>query len=47
LSGRYQYFTQARMDRLRAAGWNAPATSLEDAVADYIARYLATPDPYR
>jgi len=47
LSGRYQYFTQARMDRLRAEGWNAPATSLEDAVEDYIARYLATPDPYR
>ena len=35
------------MDRLRAAGWNAPATSLEDGVEDYVARYLATADPYR
>jgi ADP-L-glycero-D-manno-heptose 6-epimerase len=47
LSGRYQYFTEAKMDRLRAAGWNAPATSLEDGVEDYVARYLATADPYR
>jgi len=47
LSGRYQYFTEAKMDRLRAAGWNAPATSLEEGVEDYVARYLATADPYR
>jgi len=47
LRGRYQYFTEAKMDRLRAAGWNAPATRLEDAVEDYITRYLATSDPYR
>ncbi|MDB5481289.1 MAG: ADP-L-glycero-D-mannoheptose-6-epimerase [Caulobacteraceae bacterium] len=43
----YQYFTEARMDRLRAAGWNDPATSLEDGVMDYVRRYLARPDPYR
>jgi ADP-L-glycero-D-manno-heptose 6-epimerase len=47
LSGRYQYFTEAKMERLRAAGWNTPATSLEDAVEDYVVRYLATADPYR
>ncbi len=47
LAGRYQYFTEARMDRLRAAGWQAPATSLEDGVRDYVAGYLASGDPYR
>ncbi|HEV2549336.1 MAG TPA: ADP-glyceromanno-heptose 6-epimerase [Stellaceae bacterium] len=44
---KYQYFTEARMDRLRAAGYDKPATSLEDGVADYVTRYLAAADPYR
>jgi ADP-L-glycero-D-manno-heptose 6-epimerase len=43
----YQYFTQARMDRLRAAGYDRPFTSLEDGVRDYVERYLAKPDSYR
>ncbi len=34
---RYQYFTQARMDRLRAAGCRVNFLSLEDGVADYVA----------
>lgn len=33
---RYQYFTEARMERLRAAGWTRPFTSLEDGVARYV-----------
>jgi ADP-L-glycero-D-manno-heptose 6-epimerase len=44
--GAYQYFTEARMGRLRAAGWNDPATALEDGVAVYVRKYLARPDPY-
>jgi ADP-L-glycero-D-manno-heptose 6-epimerase len=44
---RYQYFTEARMDRLRAAGYTAPFTPLEDGIRRYIERYLARPDPYR
>jgi ADP-L-glycero-D-manno-heptose 6-epimerase len=40
LKGRYQYFTQAEMGRLRAAGYDRPFTSLEDGVADYIHGYL-------
>lgn len=32
----YQYFTQARTDRLRAAGWNAPFRSLEDGVRAFV-----------
>ena len=37
---KYQYFTQANLGRLRAAGYAAPVTSLEDAVADYVRNYL-------
>jgi ADP-L-glycero-D-manno-heptose 6-epimerase len=42
----YQYFTEARMERLRAAGYTQPFTTLEEGVADYVQRYLAQPDPY-
>ncbi|MEA2688566.1 MAG: ADP-L-glycero-D-manno-heptose 6-epimerase [Candidatus Eremiobacteraeota bacterium] len=42
LRGKYQYRTVATIDRLRAAGWTQPITSLEDAVADYVRGYLVT-----
>ena len=42
----YQYLTEAKLSRLRAAGYNAPFTPLETAVADFVANYLAAPDPY-
>lgn len=44
---RYQYFTEARMDRLREAGYTAAFTSLEDGVRRYVDQFLAQPDPYR
>jgi ADP-L-glycero-D-manno-heptose 6-epimerase len=44
---RYQYFTEARMDRLRRAGYTAAFTSLEDGVRRYVEQFLAGPDPYR
>lgn len=34
---KYQYFTEAKMDRLRRAGFDRPAASLEEAVKDYSA----------
>ncbi len=43
----YQYFTEANMTRVRKAGYDANAISLEDGVADYVTRFLATEDPYR
>jgi ADP-L-glycero-D-manno-heptose 6-epimerase len=43
----YQYFTQARMERLRSAGYTRPFTPLEEGVRDYVQRYLSQPDPYR
>ncbi|MBV8306610.1 MAG: ADP-glyceromanno-heptose 6-epimerase [Gammaproteobacteria bacterium] len=46
LLAHYQYFTEARMERLRAVGYREPFTSLEDGVADYVQRYLSQPDPY-
>jgi ADP-L-glycero-D-manno-heptose 6-epimerase len=40
IRGRYQYFTQADISRLRVAGYKAPVTSLEEAVKDYVCNYL-------
>jgi ADP-L-glycero-D-manno-heptose 6-epimerase len=47
LIDKYQYFTQAQMQRLRRAGYARPFTSLEQGVAEYVQHYLAAPDPYR
>ncbi len=33
---KYQYFTQANMEKLRAAGYTAPFKSLEDGVGEYV-----------
>lgn len=44
---RYQYFTQARMDRLVAAGYRNSFTALEAGIEDYVRTYLATERPYR
>jgi ADP-L-glycero-D-manno-heptose 6-epimerase len=44
---KYQYFTEARMERIRAAGFTQRATPLEDGVRDYVQTYLAAADPYR
>jgi ADP-L-glycero-D-manno-heptose 6-epimerase len=43
---KYQYFTEARMERLRAAGYANPFTSLEDGVGKYVRDFLDTGDPY-
>jgi ADP-L-glycero-D-manno-heptose 6-epimerase len=44
---KYQYFTEAKMDRLRAAGYAKPMTPLEEGIGDYVTGYLSQPDPYR
>ena len=43
----YQYFTQANVENLRRAGYNAGFTSLEDGVARYVTAFLSMPDRYR
>lgn len=47
LRDRYQYFTQADLTSLRAAGYRNPMISLESGVNDYVRRHLSQPDPYR
>lgn len=42
----YQYFTQASLNRLRGAGYDAPFTTLEDGVARYLGDFLTRDDPY-
>ena len=40
IRGQYQYYTCANIAKLRATGYDAPTTSLEDAVADYVKNHL-------
>ncbi|MFL5288933.1 MAG: ADP-glyceromanno-heptose 6-epimerase [Rhodopila sp.] len=46
LRGQYQSFTEARMDRLRAAGYTGQFTPMEEGIRRYVQDYLATPDLY-
>lgn len=41
LRGKYQYFTQATIAKLRASGFSENIHSLEDGVRDYVVNYLA------
>jgi ADP-L-glycero-D-manno-heptose 6-epimerase len=43
----YQYFTQASVENLRRAGYNAGFTPLEEAVKRYVVSFLDTADRYR
>jgi ADP-L-glycero-D-manno-heptose 6-epimerase len=47
LIDKYQYFTEARMDRLRSAGYSRPFTDLDTGVGEYVRQYLTRDDPYR
>jgi ADP-L-glycero-D-manno-heptose 6-epimerase len=42
----YQYFTEAKMEKLRAAGCPAVFRPLEEATADYVQGHLLAADPY-
>lgn len=42
---KYQYITEASLDKLRAAGYTKAFTTLEDGVADFV-KQLASGDPY-
>jgi ADP-L-glycero-D-manno-heptose 6-epimerase len=37
---KYQYFTEAKMEKIRKAGYTQAFTSLEDGVYDYVTNYL-------
>jgi ADP-L-glycero-D-manno-heptose 6-epimerase len=47
IRGSYQYFTEARMEKLRAAGYTAAFATLSEGIGDYVDRYLSALDPYR
>jgi len=47
LRGQYQSFTQAPMERLRAAGYPGQFTTLEEGIRRYVQNHLRQPDPYR
>ena len=47
IRGQYQYFTEAKVNNLRRAGYNAGFTSIEDGVKRYVTQFLNTADPYR
>lgn len=44
LQGKYQYFTQADMEKARSAGYSRPFTALEDGVKKYVQGYLMSED---
>jgi ADP-L-glycero-D-manno-heptose 6-epimerase len=44
---KYQYFTEANMQKLRGKGFGGNFHSLEDGITDYIQSYLSKNDPYR
>ncbi|WP_240811603.1 ADP-glyceromanno-heptose 6-epimerase [Brevundimonas sp. M20] len=44
---KYQYFTEARMERIRAAGYSGQSTPLEEGVRRYVQDFLMTSDAYR
>jgi ADP-L-glycero-D-manno-heptose 6-epimerase len=47
IRGQYQYFTEAKVDNLRRAGYNAGFTSIEEGVQRYVTQFLNTADAHR
>jgi ADP-L-glycero-D-manno-heptose 6-epimerase len=43
---KYQYFTEAKMEKLRSAGYKESFYSLEDGVMDYVKNYLSNKNYY-
>ena len=46
LRKQYQYFTEAKVEKLKRAGYQASMNGLEAGIADYVANYLNNDDPY-
>ena len=40
LAKKYQYFTEAKLSKIKSAGYEQPISSLEDGVTDYVKNYL-------
>ncbi|HKY94706.1 MAG TPA: ADP-glyceromanno-heptose 6-epimerase [Kiloniellales bacterium] len=46
IRAKYQYFTEAKLDRLRAAGYERPFAPVAEGVAAYVTDHLLREDPY-
>ena len=46
LKGKYQYYTEANLDKISATGFNLKFKNLEEGVNDYMQNYLLTSDRY-
>jgi ADP-L-glycero-D-manno-heptose 6-epimerase len=46
LRNQYQYFTEAPIQKLRAAGYSKPMHSLEEGITDYVQNHLSKPDQH-
>jgi ADP-L-glycero-D-manno-heptose 6-epimerase len=44
LAPKYQYFTEAKLDKIKKAGYSQSISSLEEGVADYVKNYLLKND---
>ena len=46
LKGKYQYYTKARIDKIRSIGFGDNFKNLNEGVTDYLKNYLLTSDRY-
>ncbi len=46
IRNKYQYFTEAKMDKLKSIGYDKEFQSLEDGVKDYVINYLSVNEYY-
>ncbi len=46
LKGKYQYYTQATMNKINSIGFNDNFMNLKEGVTDYLENYLLTSDRY-
>lgn len=46
IRNQYQYFTEAKIDKLLKAGCDKPQWNLENGIQDYVQNYLMQEDPY-
>ena len=40
LAEKYQYFTEANLEKIKKAGYSKPEFSLEDGITDYVKNYM-------
>ena len=46
LKEKYQYFTEANINKIRSVGFESKFKNISDGISDYMQNYLITDDPY-